>query len=90
MADYEVTCTTKDGPDHDRRIDKLGGPQFQPAPIDNVIGWIESGSHRFYTSVGGRSVWIVVKVHPSSRRKYLTTQGDDYPPNNLLRLPDCR
>ena len=89
MTDYQVTCSTKDGPDADRRIDKLGGPQFQTARLDDVISWIESGNHRFYTSVNGRSVWIVVQIHPTTRRKYLTTQGDGYPPNNLLKLPNC-
>lgn len=89
MTDYQVTCTKKDGADADRRIDKLGGPQFAPAPIDDVIRWIESGAHKFWTSVQGRSVWIEVRVHPASGRKYLTTQGDGFPPNNLLRLPDC-
>ena len=47
MTDYQVTCITPDGADADRRIDRLGGPNWNDA-IDNVIGFIESGAHRFY------------------------------------------
>jgi hypothetical protein len=87
MADYQVTCITPDGSDADRRIDRLGGPQFNDT-IDNVIRFINSGAHRFYTSVAGRSVWIVVRKHATGR-EYLTTEGDAFPPNNLLNLPTC-
>lgn len=89
MTDYQVTCTKKDGPDNDRRIDALAGPQFNQAPIDHVIKWIESGGHRFWTVASGKSVWIEVQEHPKTMRKFLTTQGNGYPPNNLLNLQDC-
>jgi len=87
MTDYQITCTKKDGPDSDRRIDALAGPQFAQAPIDRVIGLIEAGKDRFWTVANGKSVWIEVKERVGG--KYLTTQGDNYPPNNLLKLPDC-
>jgi hypothetical protein len=87
MADCQITCTTKDGPDSDRRIDALGGPQFPKAPIDKVIALIEAGKDRFWTVADGKSVWIEKKERNGA--KYLTTQGDGYPPNNLLKLPDC-
>lgn len=92
MADYQVTCIIPDGADADRRIDRLGGFGWQDT-IDNVIGFILAGTHRFYTSVAGRSVWVVVKQHPTSGRNYLTTEGDGFPPNNLLaphRRPAAR
>ncbi len=89
MADYQVTCIRRDGTDLDRRIDRLGGPGWNDH-IDNVIRWIETGAHRFWTSVGGRSVWVVVAVHPTSHRKFLRTQTDHYPNNNLLSLPECQ
>lgn len=87
MADYQVTCITPDGNDADRRIDRLGGPGWNDS-IDKVIGFIKSGSHRFYVSVGGLAVWVVVRRH-SNGREYLTTEGDGFPPNNLLNLPHC-
>jgi hypothetical protein len=88
MADYRVTCIKPDGADDDRRIDRLGGPDWNDS-IDNVIRFIKSGAHRFWVSVGGKSVWVIVKTHPTSGRDYLTTEGDDFPPNNLLSLPRC-
>lgn len=88
MADYQVTCIKRDGADADRRIDRLGGPGWNDS-IDNVIRFIKNGSHRFWTTAQGRSVWVIVKQHPTSRRDYLTTEGDSFPPNNLLSLPDC-
>lgn len=88
MSDYEVTCIRPDGADVDRRIDRLGGPILGNAAIDDVIRWIDEG-HRFWTSVDGRSVWIETKVHPVSGRRFLQTVGDNYPNNNLLRLPRC-
>jgi hypothetical protein len=88
MADYQVTCITPDGTDADRRIDRLGGPGWNDS-IDNVIDFIQRGHHRFWTSVAGRSVWVIVGQHPASGRHYLTTEGDGFPPNNLLNLPRC-
>lgn len=88
MTDYRVTCIKPDGADVDRRIDRLGGPDWNDS-IDNVIRFIKSGAHRFWTSVGGKSVWIIVTTHPTSGRDYLTTEGDGFPPNNLLSLPRC-
>ena len=87
MATYQVTCIRRDGRDTDRRIDRLGGP-WGSGSIDEVISWIKAG-HQFWTSVNGQSVWIVVRQHPTSRRDYLATEPDGYPPNNLLSLPEC-
>ena len=94
MSDYRVNCIRRDGNDADRRIDRLGGlgPDGTSTwndTIDNVIRFIEQGAHRFWTSAGGKSVWVAVKVHPTSKRKYLATEPDSYPSNNLLHLPEC-
>ena len=94
MSDVRVTCIKRDGADADRRIDRLGGPQPDGdgnwnQSIDDVINYIRNGTHRFWTSVSGKSVWLQVKQHPTSGRYYLTTQGDGFPPNNLLSLPEC-
>jgi hypothetical protein len=89
MTDYQITCTTKDGPDNDRRIDALGGPKFPTTAIDKVIALIEAKTHRFWTTADGKSVWIEVQTRKATGAKFLTTEGDGYPPNNLLKLPDC-
>lgn len=94
MADVQVDCIQRDGPDSDYRIDRLGGPQPTGQgrwnePIDKVIQYIQTGQHRFWTSVAGQSVWIVVRQHPRSGRLYLATENDGFPPNNLLSLREC-
>lgn len=52
-----------------------------------AINYIENGTWDFYTSVNGKSVWVVVAVH--NGHKYLKTEADGYEPNNLLALPEC-
>lgn len=88
MANYQITGIRPDGTDADRRIDavRIGESIFA---LDTVINWIRSNTHRFYVSVSGQGVWVIVKQHPTSRRFYLTTEGDGFPPNNLLNLPHC-
>lgn len=88
MADYQITCIRRDSSDQDRRIDAVGfGGQVYS--IDQVIAWIQSGQHRFWTVAQGQSVWVVVRQHPTSGRLYLATENDGFPPNNLLSLPEC-
>ena len=89
MADYQVTCHVPDNADLDRRIQGLAGPGWS-GKIDDIIVWIEGGSHRFWTIApsSGQSVWV--EVHKRNNgRKYLKTQTDGVEPNNLLALPRC-
>jgi len=88
MATYRITHIRPDGRDADRRIDavRIGDSVFR---IDDVINWIRTGAHRFYVEVHNRSVWVVADQHRTSGRWYLTTEGDGFPPNNLLALPHC-
>lgn len=88
MSDYQITHTRPDGFDADRRIDGflINGQYYA---IDQVIEWVRTSAHRFYVHVLGRSVWVQLKHHPVTGRPYLTTQGDSFPPNNLLSLPSC-
>jgi hypothetical protein len=98
MAIYRVTCHTPDNADADRRIQGLGGVGpighgIAPPPrwwhdIDTIFGMIWDGD-RLYVSVAGQNVDVVVRRHPHSRLYFLTTEGDDFPPNNLLKLPLC-
>lgn len=88
MADYRITHSRKDSSDADRRLDgfQIEGRYYD---IDQVIDWIWNRAHRFWVSVQGQSVWVEVRQHSHSGRKFLTTEGDGFPPNNLLNLPDC-
>ena len=94
---HQITCTTKDGPDPDYRIDKIGGATGAKGTngpwrltIDQAIAGMRSGAWTFFVNVHGREVDVLIKRHPKSGRDYLTTEADGFPPNNLLRLPDCR
>ena len=89
MSDYFVIRHRPDGTDRDRRIDALEIDRGGIHPIDDFIAWIESGLHRFFVNVRGRQVKIVVRQHGLMGRKYLTTEADSFPPNNLLSLPVC-
>lgn len=88
MADYEITCISRDGPDPDRRIDAVGfaGNIY---PIDQVIGFIQRREHRFWVRSTPDSVWVGVRQHPTSGRYYLATEPDGKPLNNLASLPEC-
>ncbi|MCO4092865.1 MAG: DUF3892 domain-containing protein [Sphingorhabdus sp.] len=92
MSTYQITCIRRDGRDADRRIDRLGGIRPDGGgwndTIDAVIQSIETG-HRFWTTALGKAVWVEVRRHPVSGRKYLATENDGFPPNNLLSLPEC-
>ena len=88
MSAYWITHTRKDGNDPDRRIDALM-VDSKVHPIDHIITWIERDGHTFWVKVAGRQVQVVVRQHAHNARKYLTTLGDGFPPNNLLNVPDC-
>lgn len=89
--DIQISCIMRDGADADRRIDGFGGihdDKRWDLSIDQLIQWISEG-HTFFTNVGGYRANVVVKKHPQSGRLYVTTEGDGFPPNNLLALPEC-
>jgi Protein of unknown function (DUF3892) len=92
----QVSCITKRHGhlDPHERIEGLGGvfdgkPWYLPE--NEIIAELEELDETrrwdFYTSVGGKTVWVVVAVHEA--RKYLKTTTDGYEPNNLLNLPEC-
>lgn len=87
MASYDVTCTRKDGPDDDLRLDGLGGAGWYHT-VDEAIANIDRGDT--YWVNAGRRVQIVALTHPNSKRRYLTTAPDGLRQNNLLFLPECR
>ena len=88
----QVTCIRKRGNHYDphERIQGIGGimngARWYRAEED-AIRDVEADPTAYYTSVNGKSVWIVVAKH--NGRKYLKTEPDGYSPDNLLALPEC-
>ena len=94
MADLvQVHCHKPDNADADRRIQGIGGVNANTTrwylPIDDAINGILSGKWDFFVEVRGRRVKVIVEKNAKSGRLYLTTEGDGFPPNNLLNLPIC-
>jgi Protein of unknown function (DUF3892) len=91
-TDVEVKCIKKtDRYNPHERIQGIGGLNADGTrwylPEDDAIAGIDQQKWRFWTSGGGKSVWVVIAVHNGSR--YLKTEPDGIQPNNLLSLPEC-
>ncbi|MEF9605660.1 DUF3892 domain-containing protein, partial [Paracoccus sp. PXZ] len=62
--------------------------------IRDADGWghpphqFKDGTWRFWTSVNGNSVWVIIATR--NGKKYLKTEADGAEPNNLLSLPRCK
>jgi hypothetical protein len=88
----QVMCINKRGSHYNphERIQAIGGNvsgvQWKDQE-DVAIRNVEKDPTSYYTSVNGKSVWVVVAVH--NGRKYLKTQNDGYSPDNLLSLREC-
>jgi hypothetical protein len=85
-----VTHIQRDREDQDRSIDKLagfdgGGVVFVEA-LDQAIAAIEAGLVYRTLPPGFEGRKMIVRRRKS--RKYLQTEGDNLPPNNLLSLPE--
>jgi hypothetical protein len=87
----QVTCIRKrDRYNPHERIEGIGGGALLGQwyhPEDTAIANVERDPTSYFTSVGGRSVWVVVAVH--NGQKYLKTEPDRHPENNLLSLAQC-
>jgi hypothetical protein len=88
MADVQITCINKQPRNNPYEgITHVGNSQGR-WPRDQVVDWIRSGAHTFFTSVNGKRADIGVVDGPNG--PYLQTYADDAWNNNLLALPECR
>ena len=88
----QVMCINK-RPNHyspHERIQAIGGvvsgTRWKRAE-DDAIADVKRDSQAYYTSVDGKSVWVVIGTR--NGREYLKTEADSYTKDNLLALPEC-
>jgi hypothetical protein len=90
--DVQIKCINKTNrTDPHDRIHSVGGTNPDgkrwKLTTDQAIAGIDEGKWRFYTSVNGKSVWVIIATHNGHR--YLKTEADGVGQNNLLALPEC-
>ncbi len=92
-SNVQIKCINKsDRPNPHERIINIGGTNPDGSrwrlTQQQAIADIESGKYRFFVSVNGNSVWVIVATSKYDN-KYLKTESDGEQPNNLLSLPEC-
>jgi len=93
-TDVRITCINKtDRFNPHERIRNVGGQNADGTnwrlTLDQAIEGIKQGKWRFWTTGGGKSVWVILAKTPQGH-EYLKTENDGEQPNNLLSLPECR
>lgn len=89
----QIQCINKsDRQSRHERIKNVGGVNPNGTrwklSLAEAIAGIDAGKWRFYTSIRGKSVWVIVAT-ASSGHRYLKTDPDSTQEDNLLSLPEC-
>ena len=93
MAEYRIDRVNKPhrGSPHEH-ITYVGGPKPTGGRwrerVENVVPYINSKEHRFYTDERGARAWVGINTSSSGRR-FLQTYADGIWRDNLLALPEC-
>lgn len=92
-SNIQITCITKsDRYNPYERILSVGGKNSDGThwklTQKEAIESIENDKWKFYVSVQGKSVWVII-AKSAQGNKYLKTENDGEQPNNLLSLPEC-
>lgn len=83
----QVTCVNKPNRDSSHEaITHLGGNGWRWTRAQ-VVSAIENRTYAFFTSVAGKTAWLVVRQGQNG--KYVQTEADGKLTNNLLSLPEC-
>jgi hypothetical protein len=92
--DYRIDCVTKPNRNSPHEhITHVGGPNPDGSgrwkeTAANVVRFIESKQHRFYTREGNASAWVGVRTSAAGN-KFLQTYADSVWKDNLLALDEC-
>ncbi len=91
---HQIDCIEKnDRFDPTEAIERVGGQNRDGTRWSlsqkEAIAGIKSGKWSFFVETAGRSVNVIV-AESRFGNDYIKTEADDYDPNNLLSLQDCK
>ena len=87
MASNQVLCINKQPRNNTHEgITHLGGNGWK-IRRDEMIAFIRSGAHSFFTMVNGKRADVAVVEGPNG--PYVRTHADGYYNDNLLALYEC-
>ncbi len=92
-VNVQIHCINKsDRTNVHERIQSVGGINADGTrwklTEDEAIAGIKADKWKFWTTGGGKSVWVII-AKTAQRHEYLKTEPDGVVPDNLLALPEC-